>query len=240
MSLPVFTTPVYNLTIPSSQKEYKYRPFLVGDQKALMIAQQSDDPKVMFETLKQLIVSCAKSDIDVHSLSSFDVEYMFLQLRAVSQGEMVTLYFRCESDHGEEQDKAIAKVTVDIRDAKVETFSNHSSKIKLTDTTGVVMKYPTLDVLKKVKSQTSMTFDEMLHVTTQCIDYIYDAESVHSPQDYSQAELIAWLNTLTAQQFNEIQQFFKTMPRLRLYVNYECPLCHRQYNRYVEGLSSFF
>lgn len=237
MALPMNATPIYTLTIPSSGKEFKYRPFLVKDEKALLIAQESSDPVVMLDTVKEVILSCAKSPIDIDRLASFDSEYIFTQLRAVSVGELVDLYFRCDVCTDE---KAIAKVTVDLTKLKVETPEGHTNKIALFDDVGVVLKYPTIQTLKMIEENDGTNMTKIFDTVVDCIDYIYDAEEVFAAKEQSRTELIDFLNNLTSAQFALIQNFFVTMPSLKTYIEYDCPVCSRHHNKYMEGLASFF
>ena len=147
MALPKNNLPVYTLTIPSTKKQLKYRPFVVKDEKALLIAQQSKDEQVMLDTLKQVIQSCSITDVDIESLATFDVEYIFTQLRAVSVGEIVSLIFRCDTC---EDPNAKAQVDINLQKLKVFVPENHSTKIPLFDDVGIKMKYPTLSTIAKL------------------------------------------------------------------------------------------
>ena len=240
MSLPMNATPVYTVKVPSTKKDFKFRPFLVKDEKTLMIAQESEDVTVMLDTVKEVIKTCAKTDIDVEKLASFDIEYIFLQMRAKSVGEIVELIFACDEDHGEQNEKARSLVQVNLEEVKVEFDPNHSSKIELFNDVGVVMKYPTIDTLKKVEQATGQDLETLFDIMTGCIDYIYDGDSVFPAKEQTKEELIEFLNNLTSAQFNKIQGFFRTMPVLRAYVNYTCPVCGKVHNKYMEGLTSFF
>jgi rubrerythrin len=237
MKLPMNATPVYTLTIPSTGKDIKYRPFLVRDEKALLIAQQSENSVVMLDTLKDVIRSCAKSEVDVDSLASFDVEFIFAQLRAVSVGEIVDLVFRCDTC---EVPEAITKVAVDLRQIKVETPEHHTNKFKLFGDVGIVMKYPTVDTLKKIEMMDINNTEQVFEVTVDCIDYIYNADEVFPAHEQTKDELFEFLNNLTPDQFEDIQVFFKTLPQVRAYVKYTCPVCQKEHNKYMEGLQSFF
>lgn len=240
MALPVNSTPVYTVQVPSTKKEFKFRPFLVRDEKALLIAQQSENDSVMLDTVKEVIKTCAKSDIDVDKLASFDIEYIFLQMRAKSIGEIVQLSFQCDIDHGEDNPKSITTVDVNLEEVKVVQFDGHTNKVKLFGDVGVVLKYPTIDTIKKMESLSDSEVDQMFEIVVDCIDYIYDANEVHTAKDQRREELIEFLNNLTADQFDSIQEFFRTMPQLRAYVSYKCPVCGRDHNKYMEGLASFF
>lgn len=237
MALPVNTTPIYTLTIPSTGTKVKYRPFLVKDEKALLIAQQSEDNIIMLDTVKEVIRSCVKDDIDVDKLASFDVEYIFTQLRAVSVGEIVELTFACDTCTDE---KARAGVLINLQDLQVEKKPEHSPKIPLFGDVGIMMKYPTFDVLKKQEGANPEDLDLMFEITVDCIDYIYDQEEVHYAKEQTKEDLMNFLNNLTSEQFDKIQEFFRTMPRLVKYFKYTCPVCQKEHNKYLEGLSSFF
>ena len=169
MALPINTMPVYTLTIPSTKKEMKYRPFLVKEEKSLLVAQQSEDSMVMLDTVKAVIASCAKTPIDVDKLATFDVEYIFLQLRAMSIGEVVDLTFKCDTC---EDEKARAKVSLNLQEAKVVFLDEHTTKIPLFNDVGMVMKYPTLDIIKKIENYNSTDIEDKINNTIECIDYI--------------------------------------------------------------------
>lgn len=229
--------PTYTLTIPSTQKQIKYRPFVVKDQKALLIAQATEDVGVMLDTVKDVIKSCVVENIDVDKLASFDVEYIFSQLRAVSVGEMVDLIFKCDTCVDE---KAVAKVRIDLRELSVDTPQTHDPKVPLFGDVGVVMKYPNLSTLKELEMASADDIDVMFDVVVNCIDYIYNSEEVFYAKEQSREEMIQFVSNLTAEQFDKLEEFFRTMPRLRQYVKYNCPVCNKEHNKYMEGLSSFF
>ena len=231
MALPKNNLPVYTLTIPSTKKPLKYRPFVVKDEKALLIAQQSKDEQVMLDTLKQIIQSCSISDVDVDTLATFDVEYIFTQLRAVSVGEIVSLVFRCDTC---EDPNAKASVDIDLQKLKVFVPENHSMKISLFDDVGIKMKYPTLSTIAKLGEAIS------LDVIMDCVDFIYDSDEVYKPQDQTREELENFFNNLTSDQYEKVENFFVTMPSLRYDFSYTCPVCNKKHDRFLEGLSSFF
>lgn len=237
MSLPMNSMPVYTLTIPSTKKEFKYRPFLVKDEKALLIAQQSEDINVMLDTIKSVIKSCAISEINIDKLASFDVEYIFCQLRSVSVGEIVELLFRCDDCENEE---AVSKVAINLQNVKVEERDNHSNKIKLFGDVGVVMSYPTIEVLKKIQAVNTNDFDQIIDIIINCMDYVYDSEEIFYAKEEKKEVLVEFLNNLTSSQFENIQNFFTTMPQLRAYVDYSCPICAKDHHKYMEGIQSFF
>lgn len=240
MALPSNTTPIYTTKIPSTKKEFKYRPFFVREEKALMIAQQSEDTGIMLDTIKEVIKACAKTPIEIDKLASFDIEYLFLQLRASSVGEMIELIFACDNDHGEDNDKALSRVAVNLQEVEVKFSEGHTAKIPLFGDCGVMMKYPSVDTLKKIEKADVNDTDAMFDIVCDCIDFIYDADQIFSAKDQKKEELLEFLNNLTSQQFAKVQEFFQTMPQLRVDVNYTCPVCGLVHNKYMEGLASFF
>jgi len=237
MSLPMNATPIYTLTVPSTKKQFKYRPFLVKDEKALLVAQQSEDTTVMLDTIKSVIVSCAKSDIDVDKLATFDIEYIFTQMRAVSVGELVELIFACDDCTVE---SARVKLTLNLQDMKVVVDPEHVLNIKLFEEVGVMMKYPTIDTLKKIEKSDVNDMDQMQDLIVDCMSYIYDGDEIFHAYEQTPEELSEFIDNLTSDQYKKIQQFFKTMPVLRQDIKYKCPVCSKQHNKYLEGLSSFF
>ncbi len=238
MALPMQSTATFNLTIPSTGKNVRYRPFLVKDEKALLIAQQSEDPKVMSDTLISVIKSCVLDPVDTNNLATFDVEYIFLQIRGKSVGETVDLFFPCDIDHGEQNDKAKVKIILNVSDIEVKKDPSHSNKIALFDDVGVVMKYPTLESANAMEDLENI--DNIFSVVVNSIDYIYDGEDIHYAKEQSKEELLQFLNNLSTEQFLKIQKFFDTMPKLSQEVEYKCPLCGKEHKKTIEGLSNFF
>lgn len=239
MALPKQQAPVYTLEIPSTKDSLKYRPFLVKEQKALLLAQQSEDPIVMVDTLKQVIKSCAHSPIDIEKLAVFDLEYIFSQIRGKSVGEIVDLFFYCDTCDDE---KAKVRISIDISKLQVESFPGHISKISLFGDVGVSMRYPNINVIKKIEKlgDTSSEIDLVFDIITECIDYIYDTSEVYYAKEQTKEELSDFVNNLTSEQFEKIENFFETMPKLQQKVSYRCPVCSKQHNKTLEGLNNFF
>lgn len=237
MALPMNSTPVYTLTVPSSDKPLKFRPFLIKEEKTLLIAQQSEDAAVMVESLKEVIQSCIKDDFDVNTLATFDLEYIFTQIRAKSVGEIVDLMLLCDTCTDE---KAVAKVSIDLTKLKVQKNPEHKAKIHLYNDVGIAMKYPTLDILKKMENVNTNDLDEVFNIVVECIDYIYNEEEVFHAKEQTKQELLDFLNNLSSDQFADVQKFFETMPRLKQDVDYKCPVCDKEHHKVLEGLNSFF
>lgn len=238
MALPMNSMPTFNLTVPTTGKQVRFRQFVVKDEKALLIAQQSEDIKVMTDTLRSVIKSCLLDDVDVDSLATFDLEYMFLQIRGKSVGETVELLFSCDNDHGEQNEKARSKVSINLSDIEVSKKPEHTNKIVLFGDVGIVMKYPTLEVASTVEDLENV--DSVFNVIAESIDFIYQGDEIFYAKETKKEELMQFLNNLTSEQFLKIQNFFDTMPKLTYNVEYTCPLCGKEHHKTLEGLSNFF
>lgn len=239
MALPIQNTPVYTTTIPSTKKEIKFRPFLVKEEKALLVAQQSEDTQVMLDTLKQILSSCIKTPVEIDSLALFDFEYLFTQIRAKSVGEQTELIVRCDICPDEEE-KARVKLIFDLTKLEVNFPEGHQKKIPLFDDVGVMMKYPSLSLMKKLENVTQEDANAIFDIITSCIEFIYDSDEVHYAKDTTKEELDSFIENLTQEQFKKVQNFFETMPKLSKPVQYDCPVCGHHHEKVVEGLNSFF
>lgn len=237
MSLPKMQLPLYTVVVPSTKKEVKFRPFLVKEEKALLIAQHSEDSKVMVNTLKSIILDCVQDQIDVDKLAMFDYEYLFTQIRSKSVGEIVDLIFLCDNCT---DDKARAKVSMDITKFKVQFNENHTNKIQLTDSIGILMKYPNLDTIEELEKASKGDVDSIFTVVADCIEFIYDGDEVYPIKEQTKEEVLEFLNNLTQEQFNKIQTFFDTMPKMSQPIEYDCPVCTKHHVKVLEGLASFF
>lgn len=236
MALPMASTPRYKLTIPSMKKEVTYRPFLVKEEKALMIAQQSENQETMVTTLKSVIQSCIQDNINVDDLAVFDIEYIFTQLRARSVGEIVELILKCDTC---EDQKATVKYSIDLSKLKVDFPEGHEKKIILFEDVGVIMKYPSLDVLKKIENA-GTDVESVFDIISSCIEFIYNNDEMFATKEVKQEEVKEFINNLTQEQFQKLQKFFETMPKLEQQVKYKCPMCSKDHEKIIRGLDSFF
>jgi hypothetical protein len=236
MALPMASTPRYKLTIPSSKKSVTYRPFLVKEEKALMIAQQSEDHETMLTTLKSVIESCVE-DIKVSDLAIFDIEYIFTQLRAKSVGENVDLILKCDTCTDE---KASVRYTIDLTKLKVDFPEDHQKTIPLFDDVGVIMQYPSLDLLKKIEGMDNTDIGAVFDIICSCIESVYNTDEMFQTKDQAPEEVREFVNNLTQEQFVKLQRFFETMPKLEERVKYSCPLCKKEHEKFIKGLESFF
>jgi len=246
MGLPKIAVPEYSLTLPSTGEELKYRPFLVKEEKLLLIAMESEDEKQIIASTKTVITNCVFGDINVDKLPVFDVEYIFLWLRARSKGEVIELKYKCPDCQGP------IPVIFNVEDVKIHKSEEHINKIELTDNVGVVLKYPTLDTAEVKKGEDSSDIDVLLKTILLTIDYIYDEDKMYSTKDHTEEEMNDFLESLNDDQFQKIGKFFETMPKLKHNVVLECKnkvkgegkkkdkVCGYKEDLVLEGLSSFF
>ena len=237
MALPIQSAPSYHTKVPSTGQKISFRPFLVKEQKALLMAQQSEDQKTMISTLKNMISSCVLEEIDVNNLALFDLEYLFTQIRAKSVGEIVELIFSCDDCTDE---KAKAKVSIDLTSIEVANSENVEKKIHLFDDVGVMMKYPNFDMLEEVGKVDNNDINNIFKIIVKCIDYIYNNEEIYYSKETSEEELLEFLNNLTQPQFEKIQEFFSKIPKMTSNVEYDCPICSKHHSKQIQGITSFF
>ena len=238
MTLPKVVAPTYTLTIPSLKKEIKYRPFLVKEEKILIIAMESEDPKQISDAVKTVIGNCILTrGIKVDNLSTFDIEYLFLNLRGKSVGEEVEILITCPDD-GTTQ----VPVTVSLDDIKVQIKPEHSRDIKLDDNLSLRLKYPSMQefVKNNFGSDIGMGIDDTFDMICSCIEQIYTEDESWSSSDATKKELKEFLETLTSNQFKSIEKFFETMPKLSHTIDVKNPNTGVENQIVLEGLTSFF
>jgi len=236
MALPVLTTPTYELVVPSTDKKLKYRPFLVKEEKILLIALESSDNTEILQAIGQIVSECTFNKLDLGNMPMFDVEYMFLQIRAKSVGEISELRLLCPDDK-----KTYAAAEIDLNDIGVEVIEGHTNKIELTDEMGIYMKYPTIDSFTNT-GITTITSDNMLDVIGSCILQIYDkkGEEIFDAKDSTKKELTDFIEQLNTKQFREVQKFFDTMPKLQHEITIKNPETKVESKVMLNGLNDFF
>lgn len=237
MALPIIKTPTYELNLPSTKKSVKYRPFVVREQKALLIAQQNADSKTMLNTLRDVIHACTFDALKGIELTSFDIEYLFTMIRARSVGETSQLTFSCLECN---DPNAKIPVIIDLTGIEVVYDDNHTNNIELSDGVGMKMKYPGPELLDEIKQIDYNDLDTTFVIMAKCIDTIYDSSSVYSSKDYKQNELVDFIGSLTQDQFAKVRQFFDTMPRLEKEIEFDCPVCGYHHKHILRGMDSFF
>ena len=236
MALPKINTPTYELEVPSTNEKIKYRPFLVKEEKILLIALESNENKQIIQAVKEIVAMCTFDKIDLGNMPMFDVEYIFLQIRSKSVGETSNLKLLCKDD-GE----TYADVKIDLGDIKVSVDEEHTNKIELTDEMGMIMTYPTIDSFMDT-GVSEITSSNMLEVIATCILQIYDkkGEEVFDAKDQTKEELNDFIGQLNTKQFQEVQKFFDTMPKLQHTVTVKNPKTKVESEVVLNGLNDFF
>ena len=236
MALPKLTTPTYELEVPSTDEKIKYRPFLVREEKILLIALESGESKDIINAVKEIVSECTFGKVDLGILPMFDVEYIFLNIRSKSVGEISTLRLLCPDD-GE----TYANVDVNLNDVQVHVDEGHNNKIELTDEMGIIMTYPNIDSYTE-SGITDITASNMLDVIGTCILQIYDkkGEEVFEAKDQTKKELTEFIEQLNTKQFKELQKFFDTMPKLKHEIEIVNPKTEVKTKVVLQGLNDFF
>ena len=236
MAFPKLTTPTYELEVPSTDEKIKYRPFLVREEKILLMALESGETKDIINAVKDIVTECTFGKVDLGTLPMFDVEYIFLNIRAKSVGEVSTLRLLCPDD-GE----TYAEVEVDLSKILVQVEKDHNSKIELTDEMGMIMTYPNIDSMVNT-GITDITASNMLDVIGTCILQIYDkdGEEVFETKDQTKKEISEFIESLNTKQFQDVQKFFDTMPKLKHEVELENPKTGVKSKVVLQGLNDFF
>ena len=237
MALPKLNVPVYEAVLPSTEKVIKYRPFLVKEEKLLFTAQESGGDAVL-PAVKQIIKNCVHGELDIDNMPLFDIEYLFLRLRAKSVGEEVTLGLKpwgCPQNNGE-LCEFTTEVSVNLEEIKCVKDKKHTSKIMLDDKIGIMMKYPDISHLNIKGSENEMG----LKVIKKCINMIFTEEDTHERDSFTGEELDDFIDSLNTKQMDKIRNFFETMPTLKHTVKYNCKTCGEEKETTVQGLNSFF
>ena len=240
MPLPQIATPTYELVLPSTGKKIKYRPFLVKEEKILILALESEDQKQITEAVKSTLKSCISTrGIKIDELPTFDIEYIFLNIRGKSVGESVDLIVTCPDDG-----TTTVPVKIYIDEIKVEQNKNHTRDINLDGIYTLRMKYPSLNQFIEtnfaIASDQKVTVDDSFKVIASCIDMVFSAEESWSASDCTEKELNDWLGTLDSKQFKQIEDFFETMPKLSHTIKVTNPNTKVESDVKLEGITSFF
>tara|TARA_B100000927_G_scaffold200183_1_gene162025 strand:+ start:116 stop:832 length:717 start_codon:yes stop_codon:yes gene_type:complete len=237
MPLPQISTPTYELTLPSSNKKIKYRPFLVKEEKILIIAMETQDTKQIANAVKDVIAKCILSKgIKVEKLSTFDIEYLFLNVRGKSVGEQIEVMVTCPDDGKTQVPKSI-----NIDSIKVKKDRNHKSDIKLDDEFTLRMKYPSLNEFIKTNfSVDNMNVDDTFDLIASCIDQVYSEDESWNSSECTAEELTEFVEQLNSSQFKQVENFFSTMPKLSHKVKVKNPNTGVESDVILEGLQNFF
>ena len=232
MTLPVINTPTNELTVPSTKEKITYRPFLVKEEKILLTAMETGGEQDMVLALKQIVNNCLIKEMDIDHLATFDLEYIFLNLRSKSVGEVATINITCPDD-----EETQVPVEIPLDEVEVTFPEGHTNKIELTDTIGLTMRYPDFTLASVTReSNTEYLFD----MIKGCIAQITEGETVHERVDFNEKELDTFLDSLSTKQLEGVQNFFETMPKLRHEVTVTNPKTKKNNKVTLEGLVAFF
>ena len=233
MALPKLETPTYTLLMPSTDEEIKFRPFLVKEQKRMLMAQESEDSTEMVDAVNQLIQDCTFNKVDTKKIAMFDAEYIFLQIRSKSVGSKVDVQVTCPDDK-----ETKVPVNIDLDDIKVAMMEEHTNEIQLTDEIKIVFKYPLLSTFTKY-TKSSDTAKMIFDLTADCIEEVHFNDEVTNKVDMSKKELDEFLESLSTEQFGMLVKFFETMPRLRHRIEVTNPKTEVTSEVMLEGIQSF-
>lgn len=232
MALPKLNTPKYDLKIPSTGTEIAYRPYLVREEKILMIAMESENQKSMSKALLDIIESCT-TDVSAAKLTMFDVEYIFAKLRAKSVGETSEVSVKCEKCEADNK----VKISLD----EVSITSLPDTKIELTPTTGLVMKFPSMNNYTDIQNEDKLSnVDKIFSVIISSIESIYDGENLYQAGDHTRSELSEFIESLNSNQFKLIQEFLDSMPQAYVKLKYKCEECGHDHDSDLKGMMNFF
>ena len=234
MALPTMDLPTYDLVVPSNKKKIKFRPFLVKEEKVLLMALETDNEENIKDAVFNLLKSCVLSKVKLDNLASFDLEYIFLNVRAVSVGEIVQMNVTCQDDETTQ-----VQYNLNITEVKVIFPKGHTNKIMLTDDLGVIMKYPSFDGFVQGQFTDNKEFD-VVKVVAESIDQIFQGEEVFDESTTSKKEFIQFVESLTNPQLEKIQAFFETSPRLEHSFKVKNPNTGVESEYTLRGLQSFF
>jgi len=235
MALPKLEAQVYELELPSTGEKIKYRPFLVKEQKVLMIASESEDEKQIRDALAGIISACTYEKIDPFNVPMFDIEFLFLRIRGKSVGEKIELNLLCPDDN-----ETRVKTTLNLEDVDVNMKAGHTSEISITDKIKIIMNYPTLNDMVGMTGVETSGIDEVLTMIKTCIHEIHDGETVHSKIDISESDLNEFIDSFTTEQFESLGEFFETMPKIAHSVEVTNPKTKKKGEVVIEGIQSFF
>ena len=232
MTLPTINTPTYELEVPSTKEKITYRPFLVKEEKILLTAMETGGEQDMVLALKQIVNNCLIKEMDIDHLATFDLEYIFLNLRSKSVGEVATVNITCPDD-----EETQVPVEIPLDEVELTFPEGHSNNVELTDTIGLTMKYPDFTLASETReTNTEYLFD----MIKGCIAQITEGETIHERVDFNEKELDTFLDSLSTKQLEGVQNFFETMPKLRHEITVTNPKTKKENKVTLEGLDAFF
>jgi len=250
MALPKLTIPTYTLTIPSSKQKVKFRPFLSKEEKVMMLVKQSENPDEILEAVKNIVDVCTFQKLEIPSLALFDIEYIFLQIRAKSVGEVIEIDMKCNNlvdklttdngvdfENGKKECGGIIPFSLNINDIKVEFPADHTKIIKLEKDIGITLRYPSVIDIEMLETHR----DDDVEIIKNLIQNIFDKDTVHEITDIKEEDLDEFMATINTKQLEKIRkEFFYTMPSVKHVVKYKCPSCGYEGTYTFNGINDFF
>ena len=237
MTLPSIETPRYELTLPSTDKVVQYRPFLVKEEKILLVAMESNDNKEILNAIREILTACTYEEIDVNTLPIFDIEFIFLQIRSKSVGEVSKVKLLCPDDK-----ETYADVEIDLTKVNVQVDDAHTNNVVIDENRklGIVFNYPTLEMTKAGFNVTDTDIDSLFEIMANSINHIYEGDKIYPSKDSTKEEMKKFLEGLPQTAFNKIKTFFETMPQLRHSVEVENPKTKVKSTIVLQGIRDFF
>jgi hypothetical protein len=241
--LPKLDVPIYTVNLISTGKTIRFRPFLVKEQKLFLMAAESTDGNEMVGVIRQVLRNCVLDEMDIDSLPTFDLEYLFMNLRARSVEEIVDLRYKCNNttkdETGEEKKcSGVVEFKLNLLEVEPTKNPNHKNKIQLTENLGIAFKYPTFEMIQKYEKMNEN--EVMLKILVDCIDYVYDKESVYYSKDSSREEMEEFIDNLQQKDLEKFKDFFDTMPEIKKDVHFKCPKCAYEEDIAIKGMQNFF
>ena len=235
MALPKLDTPTYTLELPSTGEEIKYRPFLVKEQKTLLILQESEDKRDIINGLQKIVTDCTFDKLNMSKMPIFDFEYLFLKIRCKSVGETAELNLTCPDDNA-----TTVPVTINLDEIDVQVTEEHTDTIKITDNINMILRWPTVYDVGDVESTTDNLVDNVIALLKKCITQINEGDTIHNRTDMSSEELDEFIDSLPSDTFEDVGKYFETMPQLLHVVNITNPKTKVDNEIVIQGLESFF
>jgi hypothetical protein len=240
MALPKIDAPTYELELPLSKKKIQFRPFLVKEQKNLMMAMESDDKETIERNIRQVLNNCTITEnINIDELPVIDIEYYFINLRARSIGEIVENKYVCTNEVNDKQCGNKMETSFNLLDIKVEFSENNKEVIQITDKISIKMKYPEFSLVQKLKNKESAV-DVAFEVMMDSVEWIFDGEQYYHAHETPREELLQFIESLNQEQFSKMEQFFENLPRMNKKIEIKCSKCGFDHSINMEGLESFF
>jgi hypothetical protein len=243
MALPKLDVPTYEVNLISTGKPVRFRPFLVKEQKLFLMASESEDPNEIIKTIRQVLKNCILDEIDVDNLPTFDLEFLFMNLRARSVEEVVELQYKCNNNVKDEEGNTkkcngIVNFKMNLLEVKPTKDTDHTNKIQITENLGICFKYPTFEMVQKYDDLNENQI--MMNILVDCIDYIYDKENIYYAKDTPRKELEEFVDNLQQKDIEKFEKFFSTLPEIKKDVHFKCPKCSYEEDITIKGMQNFF